>query len=190
MDYYVIERENDDRYPLLAWDDERGVKVARGEPVPDTTTPVRLRLGAPIPAHPVMVDFHVLPEPVVSAKIASVLRELALPEVQLVPAYIRVKGTAHERWILNVMRRIQALDLAQSTYQRDASGDLSMLERIVLDAAALETLPVEERLVFRPKEYGALWLLERSVKEAIEATQPVGLRFFHVRDWDDTVAFR
>lgn len=185
--YFVVERANNNSYPLLSWDEpsfRRSEEVVR-------STPVRLRLGKPVPKKPQMVDFHVLPEPVVSKKICDVLVPMNLLDVQLVPAQVPADGRVFDYWILHVRRCIEALDMSRSQYKvRPSDGGISILEKIVLDDRKLEKVPLDERLLFRPKEYGTVWLFHQRLKDAIEAVNPVGLRFFHVRDWDDTVAFQ
>jgi hypothetical protein len=184
--YFVVERANNNSYPLLSWDEpsfRRSEEVVR-------TTPVRLRLGKPVPKKPQMVDFHVLPEPVVSKKIRDLLVPMNLLDVQLVPAQVTVDARVFDYWILHVRRCIEALDLARSKYEAGTRGEIMIPEKIVLDDRKLEKVPLDERLLFRPKEYGTVWLFHQRLKDAIEAVNPVGLRFFHVRDWDDTVAFQ
>jgi hypothetical protein len=189
MDYYVIEPENDDSHPMLSWDDQRNRNVARNEEV-DLSPPLRLRLGSPVPNAPRMVDFHILPEPVVSRKVADVLAPLKMHLVQLVPAAIDVNGSVREDYfLLHVRNRIECLDMARSRHVSNDRGEILVLQKAVLDEQKLGTLPERERFVFRPLEYSGLWLFHETVMSRIEAVAPVGLRFFHVRDWDDAAAF-
>jgi hypothetical protein len=190
MNYYVAEPENNDNYPMLSWDDPRSRNVARNEEVV-TTTPVRLRLGAPVPKTPQMVDFHILPEPVISKKLRDVLEPMKLPLVQMVPVQIVTEtGTHHDYSLFHVRNRLQCLNISMSRYEANGRGEILILEKPVLDERVLGKVPEEDRRVFRPVEYSGLWLFHEKVMRAIMAARPVGLRFFHVRDWSDTVVFR
>lgn len=80
--------------------------------------------------------------------------------------------------------------MKRSRYQPDLDGSILIPEKVVLDAKKLAKVPLERRLLFRPQEYGTMWLYHESVKDVIESVKPVGLRFFSLRDWGDTVAFR
>jgi hypothetical protein len=186
MDYYVLERTNNNNYPLLSWEEPsfRDELVVRA-------TPVRLRLGKPVPKKPQMVDYHPLPEPVLSRKVRDVIDPMCLREVQLVAAKVAVDGQSLDYWILHVYRYVEALDMGMSRYTtRPSDGGISILEKVALDDKKLAEIPLDERLLFRAKEYESLVLFHQHLKDAIEAVKPVGLRFFHVRDWDDTVAFQ
>ena len=84
MDYFVVTRAGSDRFPLLEWDED-GSAFYRGEPVA-VTEPVKLRLGAPVPPDPVMVDYHSLPRPVVSTRVRDALEDLKLHGVRPDPS--------------------------------------------------------------------------------------------------------
>lgn len=193
MNYYVLERQNDDSHPLLGWSDDDPTDAetifARNEEFL-STQPVRLRLGRPIPKHPQLVDYHVLPEPVISEKLAAVLAPMLLHMVQLVPAVIPLDGIDHPYYLLHVRNRVECLDMRRTKYEPRLDGGIAILERIVLDEDKLRRVPEANRLLFCPQEYETIWLAHESVKNALEAVSPVGLRFFHVDDWGDTVSFR
>lgn len=188
--YYVLERENNDSYPLFSSDEERGTQIACGEIVDVLPGAVALRLGNPVPAAPVFVDFHTMPEPVVSARLHAVFALLHLYRVQLVPAQVKHRGGSIPYWVVNVCNRFPAVDIAKSKYTTDASGDIGILEKLVLDSAKLGAVPEDQRLMFVPAEYESIWLVEESVKTAMEGVKPKGVRFFSLEDWDDAAAFR
>lgn len=188
--YFVLETENNSSYPLFSSDEDRGGQLGRGEPVDLLDGPFRLRLGDPIPKAPKFVDLHVMPNPVISIRLHAALEPLNLHKVQYVPAVVPHKGELHTFYIMHVMNRISAIDLAKSQYTKLPSGRISILEKIVLDEAKLKELRLDERLVFLAKEHTSVWFFHQSVKERIEAIEPVGVRFFAVNQWDDTVAFK
>ncbi|HYD42484.1 MAG TPA: DUF1629 domain-containing protein [Anaeromyxobacter sp.] len=165
------------------------MNVAREELI-DVSTPIPLKLGAPVPHAPVMVDYHVLPEPVVSERLKAVLEPMDLFMVQLVPAEVDVNGTRLSYWLLHVRNSIECLDMKRTQCRRSRRGAITILEKIVLDEKKLEEIPEEKRLLFHPREYGTIWLVHDKLKAVIEAVNPVGLRFFHTRDWSDAAAFR
>ncbi|WP_254624870.1 imm11 family protein [Myxococcus sp. CA051A] len=158
----------------------------------DVSVPVRLRLGEPVPQHPRMVDFHSLPAPVVSQRLADVLRETALPGVQLVPADVEVaEGDTRRYWLVHMWRRLACVDMARSSVTLYPSGGILDIESLVLDEAVLQETPLEERMVFRVREV-VLHLVHRTVMERVLALAPPveGIRFVPVPEWSDGRAFR
>jgi hypothetical protein len=188
--YYVLERENNDAYPLFSSNEERGTQIACGEVVNVMEGPVALRVGSPVPQAPQFVDYHVMPEPVVSKRLYEVLDPLHLHRVQLVPAVVTHNKQELPYWVVNVCNRLPAVDMAKSRYTRDASGDIGILEKLVLDPAKLDAVPNDQKLMFVPTEYESIWLVHESVKNVMEQAKPQGVRFFSLDEWDDAAAFR
>lgn len=190
-DYYVVTRARSQEHPLLAWA-ESAMAFRKGLEV-DVSMPVRLRLGAPVPRYPRMVDFHSLPAPVVSQRLADVLRAVPLPGVQLIPADVEVEeGDTRRYWLVHMWRRLACVDRARSSVTLYPSGDgILDIERLVLDEAVLQEMPLEERLVFRVREV-VLHLVHRTVVERVLALTPPpeGIRFVPVPEWSDGRAFR
>jgi hypothetical protein len=188
-DYFVIMRAGPSSYPLLEWDEYR-VGFVRPLPV-KVTAPVKLRLGAPVPRAPVMVDYHSLPEPVVSERIKGTLESLDLFGMQLVPADVKVKADDVRRyWLLHVFNWIACIDRQRSVCKFDSDGDALGISKLVLDEKVLEAIPPERRRAFVLSESPSVYLFHQSVVEQVLALQPEGLRFIRVDQWNDSAGFR
>ncbi|MFP2930233.1 imm11 family protein [Pyxidicoccus sp. 3LG] len=187
--YYVVGRAGSNRYPLLAWDED-GLRYMRFEPV-DDGRPIRLRLGSPAPAVPVMTDYHSLPSPVVSQRVRDVLAALPLVGVQLVPADVRVRGEDVRRYFLvHVYQRVAAIDRERSVLDLFEDGDVLGIQNLVLDMEKIAEVPLEQRLVFRLMESPSVHLFHESVVDAVLALQPEGVRFTPANGWSDSAGFR
>jgi hypothetical protein len=68
-EYYVVEREANDDYPLLAWDESCSSIIKH--PTISIDKPLNFRLGEPVPLNPIFADFLKSPDPVVSEKFAN-----------------------------------------------------------------------------------------------------------------------
>ncbi len=185
-DYFVLERGGPSSYPLLDWD-QSGSAFFKSRPV-NVTEPIRLRLGAPVPRNPVMVDHHSLPEPVLSTRLKEALEPLELYGVQLVPADVRVKSEVLRYWLLHVFNEIDCLDKQRSACTFYSSGWVLSINKLVLDEAVLREIPLEERLVFLLEHM--VYLVHRTVMEHLMALKPEGIRFIPASAWNDSAGFR
>ncbi|MCP3165755.1 imm11 family protein [Myxococcus qinghaiensis] len=188
-EYFVLEAAANDSHPLLQWD-ESGSAFHRGEAV-SVTEPIRLRLGQPVPRHPVMVDHHTLPEPVISERIRNVLEPLSLHRVQFVPADVRVStGDVRRYWLMHVFNELACIDARRSLCRRSPSGLVMVsLDKLVLDEQMLRAVPEELRRVFVLTESVSTYLFHVSMVEKVLALQPEGFRFVPVNQWNDATGF-
>jgi hypothetical protein len=187
-DYYVINRAGGSQYPLLEWDQRSGI-FSKGLPV-TVTEPIKLRLGAPVPKKPVMVDYHSLPEPVVGQKIFNVLNPLDIDGTQLHPADVKMPdGEKLRYWLLHVFNEIICVDRDKSKVSLSRSGRVQGIDRLVLDEDILQNIPLEKRLIFVLKESVSTCLFHKSIMDAVMAVNPVGCRFFPVTSWNDDSSF-
>lgn len=191
-EYYVIERENNDHYPLFAWDqaaDEFGLGVpATFQP------PVKIRLRDPISPKFELVDYHQLPDPVVSPKLAKALAPLNIHGIQLVPAVVRNPSDPyselHEYFFIHVWNRIACLDKDNSELECNRDGTrIFGIQKLVLDENVLNNISLPKRLIFELEEKPSVLLIHASVKSAIESVSPKGVRFFKATDWNSDLAF-
>jgi hypothetical protein len=189
-DYFVVMRAGSNRHPLLDWDEDGG-RFYRSEPVA-VTEPIKLRLGAPVPPDPEMVDYHSLPKPVVSSRVRDVLEPLHIRGVQLIPADVQVKVDDIRRyWLVHAYQRIACVDRQQSLLDVDEDdGDVLGIQKLVLDEKALKQIPEAERLVFRLAESPSVHLFHRTVVDAVLALKPEGLRFIPTANWSDAMGFQ
>ena len=186
-EYFVIDRAGNNSHPLLEWD-ERSIDFNRGVPVANGRT-VRLKLGDPVPRAPVMVDYHSLPDPVVSAKIRDVLAALRLHKVQLIPANVKAKDKVHDYTLVHIYNEIAAVDRVASDADYSPMGSLLDVRRLVLSVAVLSRIPLAERLVFILAESTSTELFHQSVRDAVMATNPVGVRFHPIASWNSNSSF-
>ncbi|PCI11842.1 MAG: hypothetical protein COB71_11035 [Thiotrichales bacterium] len=192
-EYYIIRRANNDNYPLFSWDQSSG-QFGMGKPV-EVKGPVKMRLGNPISPHFEWVDYHVVPDPVVSPLIADALASLDLHGVQLVPAVVRhPKETGpfpevHDYWFVHVWHRIHCLDREKSEIEYYDGDKIFGIDKLVLDVKTLGMFELRKRLVFELAEKTSVLLVHESIKDAIEAVKPKGCRFFRATDWNSDCTF-
>ena len=190
--YYILECENNDNYPLLEWDDDRNDSDGSDFDVVDEleiTEPVNLILGEPIPDNPVLVDYHFWPPDVFSDKVANVLAAMKLYKTQLFPARIHHAGKITTGYqILHVYNEIQCMHMRRSIYEFEVTS--YAVEKLSLDEAILSEIDEAERLLFYLEEKSSMLLYHEKIVNAIMQVNPVGLRFIRLDEWDIGSAFR
>ena len=190
--YYILERENNDNFPLLDWDDERnptdGGELADVEPI-ILNEPVNLILGEPIPAIPELVDYHYMPPNVFSDKVADVLNSMQLHKTQLFKSRINHNGKIISGYqIFHIYNEIQCMHMERSIYKQRTSS--YAVEKLSLDEEILGEIDEALRLVFRLEEKSSKELYHEKVVNEIMKVNPVGLRFIRLDEWDIGSAFR
>ena len=187
-EYYIISRANNNNHPLFEWDQLSGM-FYKGRPV-EISEPVKLRLGSPVPKKPEMVDYHSLPESVVSERIKNVLEPMTIVGIQFVPVKVQGKneGEFFDYWLMHIYKKISCMDRKKSDYKVSESGRISV-RKLVIDEAVVKDIPLEKRLVFELKEGASLFLVHKSVRDAVMAVNPVGVEFIDVDEWGIGSAF-
>ena len=190
--YYILECENNDNYPLLEWDDDRndsdGGELADMEPLVVDDT-INLILGEPIPDNPVLVDYHYLPPDVFSDKVANVLAAMKLYQTQLFPARIHHAGKVTAGYqILHVYNEIQCMHMERSIYRKRTVS--YAVEKLSLNEEVLSSIEESQRFVFLLEESPDKKLYHQKVVDSIMQVNPVGLRFIRLDEWDIGSAFR
>jgi len=191
-EYYIIETENNDNYPLFSWnqlDDDFGM----GKPA-EIKVPVNMRLGDPINSSFEWVDYHEAPEPIVSKKITDVLYQLNIYGIQLVPAKVSNPkdpfAEDKDYWFIHVWNRIACLDKEKSKIRTNKAGTrIFAIDKLVLSDKTLSLFDIKKRLIFELTEDISVLLVHQSVKAAIESVNPIGCRFFSVADWRSDIVF-
>ena len=192
-EYFVLERAANNDHPLLGWAQRSGV-FYKGKEV-SVTEAVKLRLGAPVPQKPVMVDHHCLPKPVVSTRVKEVLEPLELHRVQFVPADVRVgEGDVRRYWLVHIFNEVPALDREHSVVEwvSEEDGLIFAIEKLVLKKSVLEELPLPQRQVFVLAEDSSMNLVHQSVVQQVMALTPAveGFSFIPVEEWNSAAPFR
>lgn len=190
FEYYFIGRDNNDQYPLLV-EDSNCPPYRLERVVIDKPQSMEYRLGKPVPRKPKMVDYHSAVNSVISNRIYDVLAPMNIKGVQLIPAIITgKKNEIYENyWYVHICNYLPALDREKSVCDWDSMGVAYYMQSIKLNEEYLKTIPLEERLVFYLSENRVKQFFHKSVVDVIMATNPEGLRFYNVREWQDGMQF-
>lgn len=191
-EYYVIESETHKPYPLFSWDQSSG-EFGLGRPI-QSETPLKFRLGDPIPDKFELVDFHEAPQPVISFPLARILEKLDIYGIQLIPAKVRNPkdpfSELHDYCFVHVWNRISCLDKTQSIITTNKAGDIIWgIEKFVLDEQILAKFELRKRLIFELAENTSVLLMHQSIKDAIESISPKGIRFIPATQWNSDSTF-
>lgn len=189
-EYYIVERENNDNYPLFSWDQDSG-EIGMGIPV-KYDKPINLVLGDPISPSFEWVDYHSLPAPVISDPFKNLLAEFNLYDIQFIPALVRYIKTNEikEYWYVNICNRIDCLDNNQSEIDYSSSGDTIFgIDKLVLNDNLLQEISFSRRKLFALSADPTVVVVHQSLKEVVEKSNLRGVRFFKVSDWNSDCLF-
>ncbi|HWV15853.1 MAG TPA: DUF1629 domain-containing protein [Cellvibrio sp.] len=194
-EYYVVERENNNNYPLFSWDQKENV-YGLGLPV-EYSEPLKFRVGEPFPPKLELVDFHETPEPVISFPLARILEQLDIYGIQLIPAKVRNPkdpfSTLHDYCFVHVWNRIACIDKVKSELEYldddDPNGMIFSIDKFVMDEEVLQKLELKKRLIFELAEKTSILLMHQSIKDAIESIKPKGIRFIPATQWNSASTF-
>lgn len=161
--------------------DERGQEIQtwlfdQGEPV---HVEGRIRIPINIPGK--ALDFSLLtsgPVPVVHARVAAVLAEMAPGDVQLIP--VEVEGQAEPYFLLNITRVVKCIDDEASGQVRYVTPEHELPEqlgqyRFVLDMR-IDPSKVGDAQVFRTWGWLAM-IVSEDIKSALERMGVTGTKF-------------
>ena len=187
-EYYVLVASNNDDYPLLSWGDTKKVPLREINDIYD----INLIFDDPVPDSPKLVDYHILPRPVISSKIKNALEKLKIEGVQYIPATITSKSNKKYEnfFLLHIFNLIKCLDLKKSNFDYDEDSDtVDDLRSFLLDEKALSEMPLNIRLVFILREWPSIYICHKTIMEAILSVNPTGIRFIPISDWNDDINF-
>ncbi|MGN0920994.1 MAG: imm11 family protein [Cellvibrio sp.] len=194
-EYYVVERENNDHYPLFSWDQKSG-DFGLGKPVHHEGI-LEFRLGEPIPKKIEWADFHRAPQPVVSLALATALEKLDIYGIQLIPAKVRNPKDPFSEPLdyifMHVWNRIACLDKTESAIEYldedDPESMIFSIDKFVMNESVLEKIELPKRLMFELAEKTSILIVHQSVKDAIESINAKGIRFVPALEWNSDSAF-
>jgi hypothetical protein len=193
FDYYIIGGDGNPSAPLLRADGDQDTWFLIGDEPVEIEKPMELCFNSPIPRNPKMLDYHSLPDTVVSKKIYEALAPMNVYGIQLVPAVVRNNKTNdiyEDYWVVYVYNEISCVDRNLSEYTVDEdNGSIRQIYTLVLDKKVLENIPLEKRLVFRLGEGISKLIYHKSVVDAIMAVNPEGIRFGKIKDWYEGIQF-
>lgn len=187
-EYYVIVTENNLKHPMLSWGDSNKPPLKK---VTDDQ-PLHLEIAEPIPDEYEIADYHVLPRPVISEKIKHSIDKCNLFNVQFIPASIKTTETKFDNYYLfHIYNLIKCLDIKNSDVTIDEDlDDIEDLRSFSLDEKKLFDIDLKDRLVFILWEYPSIYICHKSIKNKIESTHSIGIRFIPIKEWSDDINFR
>ena len=192
FDYYLIASDNNYMSPLLMNDDSINsggtMFLRRMERVEEGTT-IHLEFNPPIPPKPDMTDYLFLHcRAVFSKKVYDVLKDAAIKDFQFVPAIIKdTKGNEYaDYWIAGIYREFAFLDEENTEFDGVTSdGCWNGIEKMVINQELMSAIPLKERLIYVSKEDPAHVFYHKSIVDLIMSTNPTGVKFISVEDWED-----
>ena len=119
------------------------------------------------------------------------MQPLFINGVQLIPATITGKDNVlyEDYFYLHIYNIYELLDRDLSVYDWDDFIEQAEdIEKIVI-SKNIEKIPLKERLIFKLKEDPTFEFYHKSVVDAIMTTNPEGISFTKVEDWNIGTAF-
>lgn len=184
-EYYIPMRYGEPNAPLLTWNDDKN-HFEEEKPV-QLIEPVSLRLADPVPAKPIMTDYLNLSDAVVSEKTKKTIEGINMHGVQLLPTKIAVGEKLYDYWYIYTYNRISdCIDFENSKCRiRAKNNKIMQIKNINLLTEKLLETPLEERLIFKLKEFPYREFFHKSVVEKIIETKPTGVAFWPLNLWHD-----
>ncbi len=194
FEYYVIGRKGDKAFPSVVADqdsDHTNLYVGDNfspyheKSIPDPKT-MEFVFRSPIPRKPIIGDYFAADgESIISKKIADILLPINIKGIQLIPTTVMSnKGDLYEDfYYIHIYHYIEAMDKETSDFKVNKYG-IYFIDKFRLDEKVLKDIPLKERLVFKLKEKGVMKLYHQSVVDAMMATNPEGVMFTKVEDWE------
>jgi hypothetical protein len=143
-----------------------------------------------VPREPKRVDYHSLPNPVVSKKIKDALEPLKIHGIQLIPVTVQAEEESYPYWLLHVHTGIACIDQERSDLWRTSrSQSIIGVNKLALDRDVLKEIPQERRRIFVLDELPSTHIVDGFVKQAILSVKPEGVRFFPAEGWGMDSAF-
>ncbi len=120
--------------------------------------------------------------PIVNARVASIFREMASSDVQLIP--VEVQGQAEPYYLVNVARTVRCIDEKACTEVLLYSAEDGRPERVgeyrSVIGLRIDESKVGNARVFRPWGWPPPVIVAEEIKAALERTGAVGGRFDEV----------
>lgn len=193
-EYYLLMRENNSNYPLLKIDEglysdwrDSGVFNNPFELYNDGYV-YPLIPTDPVPKAPEIVDYHRRPN-VFSLRVIEQITQMGIEGTQWFPAYIHYDGKRYNDYIvMHTHKRIEGFDREKSEFDM-WDEDTFDIEKIVLSKSKLDTIPLEERLIFKLKESTSMHYFHKSIVDEIMKHNPKGCVFIKSKDWGIGSAF-
>lgn len=151
----------------------------QGERLPDLGP---LKLPITVPGRALDFSRAAFAAPVVHARVASILSELAPEEVQTLP--VEIEGHAEPFFILVVTRLIQCIDERTSRHVRKWTPEDGRPEKLGkyrdVRGMRIDSSRVGDSKIFRPQGWAIVLIVREDIKEALERIGATGTTFEEV----------
>ena len=194
-EYYVMSMDGANNHPMLAWGSIDFAPFLKAQPVDENLfeLPLKLIFDEPYPAQYEMADLLMLASIFgVSEQFKKLFEEMDIYGVQFVSAEIKsnkgdiIKGHS----ALHIWNKLPAID--KDNYEGspvNRFGNILSLSKFSLNSSALEEIDLEKRLIFGLSENSTMYLVHKTIYEAITAANLTGVCFFRVDEWDEDAMF-
>lgn len=195
-EYFIMKTDGANNHPMLAWGKTKIAPFIKAEPVnaDDYELPLQIPFSEPYPNEYEMVDLHMLNSLFgASEQLKNLFETMNVHGVQFVPVEITsnkndvIKGYH----VLHIWNKLTAID--KSNYvgsEPNRFGNILSLQQFALDSGVLNTISLEERLIFGLKENSTIYLVHQILKDAIEKAGLKGMCFWKVSEWNDNTMFQ
>ncbi|WP_128330635.1 hypothetical protein [Apibacter sp. HY039] len=169
--YYFVRRKSDQAYPLLC------VTERDNEFNP---TLINLEFNGTIPKNPVMADFLSGPELFFTEKVCEVIKSFTLPYVKFIATELTTqKGACIEDYFcLLTDNKYEVMDKEKSLYEKPRL--VYFIKKFVLNKSLLVEIPLQNRLIFKPRESLLKILFHESIVKAVMEVNPTGIEFVNI----------
>jgi hypothetical protein len=142
----------------------------------------------PIPKNPEFVDYHDQPK-MFSLRVIEQVTQLDISGTQWFPATIFHQDKRYDDYIImHTYNRVECLDKDKSNFEQ-WDEDTFDIEKIVLNKSKLDSIPLEDRLIFLMAESTMFKLYHKSIVDEIMKHSPKGCKFIKSKDWGIGSAF-
>ena len=191
FEYYIVDANDNGQYPLLVVTENEDYEFE--EEMIEDPEPMTYVLGEPVPKKPVMADYHFSERSVISKKIYDALVHKNIEGIQFIPAVIIGKKDEiyEDYFYFHIYNYLSVMDKEKSIYKWMKTANVANpIDKLVLNQKALEEIPLEKRLIFRLRENDTFELFHKSIVDTIMATEPKGIRFTKVENWNISTSFK
>ncbi len=191
-DYFVLSTDFAPEHALLEEDDELANLLKKNNEIEQSENPIILNIARPYPKKIEICDYHSSPNAVISSKVVSVLCSFkTIYGIQLLPCSIADNdGNIYENYFLmHIYNNIDCIDYKRSELDIRKKTKSKSIKKLRLNNVALNKINITERMIFRPEGAEHLKIFHKSIVEAIEKTEIVGLKFYNIKEYYDGIQF-
>lgn len=191
-DYFILSSDFEPEHPILEEDDELARLLRKDGMIDDIEKDIILNVAKPYPKKIEVCDYHSSPNAVISAKIVTVLCSFkTIYGIQLLPVTIADNDANMypNYYLMHIYNNIDCIDHKRSTIDVNQKTQSKNIKKLRLNNVSLNKVSLSERLIFRPEGARHLKIFHKSIVEAIEKADIVGLRFYNIKEYYDGIQF-